>query len=114
MSTCECGCGEEAQGQFITGHDQRLRISLETEVGGVLPLRTLVRAARAYSDGDIANEAFTRTVRSLFAARIQAAGTDRAKTCRDEILECTREVLRQSGRQSFTIPEIIKCMQERV
>ena len=113
MATCECGCGDEAQGQFITGHDQRLRIALETEVGGVLPLRTIVRAARAYADGDITDQAFTQTVRGVFAGRPPGPPSDKAKTCRDEILECARQVLRQSKRHTFTIPEIIECMQNR-
>lgn len=41
--TCECGCGELTKGgNFLPGHDQRLRISLEKRAGGLLALRDLV------------------------------------------------------------------------
>jgi hypothetical protein len=69
MAKCECGCGEEAsRGQFLSGHDQRLRISLEGEVGGLLPLRTLVKAAQSYADGTITDQTFTQTVRAVFSS----------------------------------------------
>lgn len=68
MPACECGCGEDtSRGQFLPGHDQRLRTSLEAEVGGLLALRTLVRAARAYSDGRTNHQLFTQTVRSVLS-----------------------------------------------
>ena len=31
-------------------------------------------------------------------------------TCRDEIIECAKTVMRQSGLDQFTITEIISCM----
>lgn len=34
-------------------------------------------------------------------------------TCRDEILQCAKEVMQRSGLDYFTIPEIIKCMESR-
>ena len=115
MAKCECGCGDDAvSGQFLPGHDQRLRTTLESIVGGILPMRTLVRAAQSYFEGNSSDQAFTQTVRSVFAGvqtrKETGSGT---KTCRDEILECAEAVMRQSGLNHFTIPEIIKCMQTR-
>ena len=67
MVQCECGCGEEAkQGKFLSGHDQRLRISIERRVGGLLALRSLVEAADGFASGDVSAQAFKETVRSLF------------------------------------------------
>ena len=69
MAVCECGCGEEANlGQFSPGHDQRLRTSLELEVGGLLALRSLVQAAESYANGKMSGEAFTQHIRAIFAA----------------------------------------------
>ena len=34
-------------------------------------------------------------------------------SCRDEILQCAKEVMRLSGLDYFTIPEIIGCMAKR-
>ena len=115
MSKCECGCGDDTKGgQFLPGHDQRLRTSLETEVGGLLPLRALVRATRSYCDGRITDEAFTQTVRAVLSGTHEPESSERADmTCREEILECARGALRQSGLDSFTIPEIISCMKKR-
>jgi len=40
---CNCGCGETtAGGQFLPGHDQKLRIAIERKVGGLLELKALV------------------------------------------------------------------------
>jgi hypothetical protein len=114
MAYCECGCGGTVnQGLFLPGHDQRLRTALEGEVGGLLPLRTLVRAARAYSNGEINGQAFTQTVRALLSGAHGETTEGKRMTCRDEILECAREVMRQSGLDYFTIPEIIGCMAKR-
>ena len=74
MVQCECGCGGEVDsGQFVPGHDQRLRISLEQEVGGLLPLRALVRAAHSYCGGSDTEEKFTQIVRGIFAAARHAS-----------------------------------------
>jgi hypothetical protein len=68
MAKCECGCGGDVnQGLFLPGHDQRLRTVLESEVGGLLSLRTLVRRAQAYSIGEINEQAFMQTVRAVFS-----------------------------------------------
>lgn len=66
MALCECGCGVEAEGTFLSGHDQRLRTDLETRVGGLLALRALVRAMEAYATGDTPIEALGQAVRRAF------------------------------------------------
>jgi hypothetical protein len=53
MALCECGCGGETKGgKFLPGHDQKLRSKLEKDTGGLLPLRSLVEAARKYAEDD--------------------------------------------------------------
>src|SRR5215213_8687327 len=114
MVKCECGCGEDVgRGQFLSGHDQRLRTALEAEVGGLLPMRTLIRAAHSYFDGTINGPGFTQTVRAVFAGIHSPQSAAEGETCRDEILECARIVMRESGLDYFTIPEIIRCMAKR-
>lgn len=39
---CECGCGTPTYRRFKAGHDQKLRIALEKQVGGLLNLRAVV------------------------------------------------------------------------
>ncbi len=34
-------------------------------------------------------------------------------SCRDEILECARRIVRQTGRDEFSVPEVIECMKLR-
>ena len=69
MAQCECGCGgNTSSGQFLSGHDQKLRSLLEQQVGGLLPLRVLVEAAHSYCDGGDTQEKFTQIVRGIFAA----------------------------------------------
>lgn len=115
MPKCECGCGKDAnRGQFIPGHDQRLRTSLEGEVGGLLPLRALVKAAHSYFDGSTSDQTFTQTVRAVFSSTHLPQSTASGPTsCRDEILECAQTVMRESGLDHFTVPEIISCMAKR-
>jgi hypothetical protein len=68
MTSCECGCGQESAREFLPGHDQKLRSQLESRVGGLLQLRTLVDAAESYAHRESSGNAFTQRVRSLFAA----------------------------------------------
>ena len=43
---CGCGCGSETRGgDFLPGHDQRLRAILEEKVGGLLNLKRIVEKA---------------------------------------------------------------------
>ena len=49
MPLCECGCGGETKtGKFLPGHDQKLRSQIEDDLGGLLALRDLAKAARRY------------------------------------------------------------------
>lgn len=60
------------------------------------------------------DQTFTQTVRAVFSGTHLPQSTESGqKTCRDEILECAQAVMRQSGSDHFTIPEIISCMAER-
>ncbi len=71
---CECGeCGNEvaAQGQFIPGHDQKLRVILERKAGGLLPLRELVNAAEGYFEGTLTEETLTLKIRGIFAKKMR-------------------------------------------
>ena len=115
MAKCECGCGGNVnQGLFLPGHDQRLRTSLENDVGGLLALRTLVRSARAYCEGGINDQTFTQVVRGMLSGTQSFESTGGVKmTCRDEILQCAKEVMQRSGLVYFAIPEIINCMAKR-
>lgn len=116
MPSCECGCNEKiSKGQFSPGHDQKLRTSLEADVGGILPLRTIVKAAQAYFDGSIDDQSFTKIVRGVLSGSIpsQTTADKRRSNCRDEILECAGIVMSKSGLDYFSVPEIIECMAER-
>jgi hypothetical protein len=65
--SCECGCGESpTRGDFLPGHDQRLRSSLEKRVGGLLALRTLVESAEKFSDGRASSQEHLAVARGLF------------------------------------------------
>ena len=65
MAQCECGCGQETIGVFLPGHDQKLRVGLERQVGGLLALRELVDAATSYASGRTTEQVFTQEVRVL-------------------------------------------------
>jgi hypothetical protein len=73
MSTCECGCGQASARDFLPGHDQKLRTSLEAEVGGLLALRTLVSGAKAYAEGATTEVEFNRLVRQILSHQRQVA-----------------------------------------
>jgi hypothetical protein len=52
--SCQCGCGEEAaSGSFKPGHDQKLRIALESRAGGIEGLRRLVEAAESAKTSEL-------------------------------------------------------------
>ena len=59
MPICQCGCCEETvNGDFLQGHDQKLRAQLEKITGGLLPLRNLVESAQQYSTDEISLKQF--------------------------------------------------------
>lgn len=67
---CACGCGgEPAGGNFMPGHDQRLRADLERRIGGLIPLRMLVEAAEHFAEGTIQPSMFNNMVQDLFRMR---------------------------------------------
>ncbi len=69
-SVCECGCGEPVPaGGFRSGHDQKLRVSLESRVGGLRALRELIEAAETYAHGQSTTEELTVRLRALFGGR---------------------------------------------
>lgn len=67
MPKCECGCGKESTSEFLPGHDQKLRASLENRVGGLLSLRSIMDAAEAYAKGSISAQSLLQQVRAAFA-----------------------------------------------
>lgn len=67
---CACGCGgHPAGGNFLPGHDQRLRADLELRVGGPIPLRMLVEAAEYFAEGAIQPSMFNSMVKDVFRMR---------------------------------------------
>jgi len=65
--TCECGCGEPPTlGNFAPGHDQGLRISLESRIGGLSNLRVLIESAEAVASGAIGAQEHVATIRGVF------------------------------------------------
>lgn len=67
---CACGCGAKpAKGNFLLGHDQRLRVDLERRVGGLIHLRMLVEAAEYFVAGDLGGSQFNGMVRELLQSK---------------------------------------------
>lgn len=49
---CRCGCdGVTAKGDFLPGHDQKLRTELERRVGGLSALHSLIENAEGFAAG---------------------------------------------------------------
>jgi len=74
MNSCECGCGQESNREFLPGHDQKLRVALEARAGGLLSLRSLVSEAEAYATGASPEAQFLQQVRATFAKARRASG----------------------------------------
>ena len=67
INECACNCGgKPVKGQFLPGHDQRLRADIERRVGGLISLRMLVEAAEYFAAGDIGSSRFNSMVKDLF------------------------------------------------
>ena len=67
---CACGCGKKpARGDFLPGHDQKLRTDLERRVGGLIPLRMLVEAAEHFVEGKVGSYQFNGMVKELLRDR---------------------------------------------
>ncbi|MBA4149427.1 MAG: hypothetical protein H0X66_15045 [Verrucomicrobia bacterium] len=68
--SCRCGCGGDTKaGDFVPGHDQKLRARLEKEVGGILAMEDLVTTAKRYAIGDLPEAELGREVRRVFKTR---------------------------------------------
>jgi hypothetical protein len=63
---CHCGCDQPAKRNFLPGHDQKLRIRLEKQVGGLLQLEALLDLNRAFLVNSEAPELFKQEVGKLF------------------------------------------------
>lgn len=64
---CLCGCGGVPErGEFLPGHDQRLRIQIENSVGGLENLWCLVNGIQEYMKGDITEVELAQQVRNLW------------------------------------------------
>lgn len=62
---CDCGCGEaKPGGGFLPGHDQKLRVSLESRVGGLRALQSLVEVLESYARGSATAEELTSEARA--------------------------------------------------
>ncbi len=73
MALCECGCGGETKGgKFLPGHDQKLRSKLEEDTGGLLPLRSLVEAARKYAEDETSLNQFGDTTKSILKSKAKS------------------------------------------
>ena len=67
---CACGCREKpARGNFLPGHDQKLRADLERRVGGLIPLSMLVEAAEHFVEGSLGSYQFNGMVKGLLRNR---------------------------------------------
>ncbi len=64
---CLCGCGGVPErGEFLPGHDQRLRIQIEESVGGLINLWRLIDANQEYVIGEINESELAQRIRSLW------------------------------------------------
>ena len=71
MTTCRCGCGETPAGggDFLPGHDQKLRIQLEKRAGGLLGLADLVDLADRFVDGSLSMGDYAIRTRQIMGPR---------------------------------------------
>jgi hypothetical protein len=66
MPECVCGCGQETRGgDFLPGHDQKLRTALEQRVGGLSTMAKVVVSCEAAVEGRITADALVQTLRIL-------------------------------------------------
>lgn len=66
---CECGCGEQTERKFKSGHDQRLRARLEKDIGGLLNLRYLVETVNRHKGGKMSDAQLVGEIRRLYRER---------------------------------------------
>ena len=66
MAECGCGCGKETRGgDFLPGHDQRLRTALEQRVGGLLSMERVVVACEAAVEGRLKADVLVSQLRVI-------------------------------------------------
>ena len=66
MPECACGCGKPTGGgEFLPGHDQKVRTTAENTVGGVRNLHELAMAAYEHAKGRLPLEELGRLVRRI-------------------------------------------------
>lgn len=106
---CECGCGTAVQGRtFVPGHDQKLRIQLESRVGGPLKLRDVLERLEEHARGQIPVETLSDDVRAAFersghAGQLQAAYQALHPTRRGHVWQVGRRMSGAAGeRQSVS------------
>ena len=63
---CQCGCGDEAVGWFLPGHDQKLRAKLEQQVGGLLCLKEIVGLVMALREGKVSDQQLIQALRQIY------------------------------------------------
>jgi len=67
---CLCGCGETpSRGDFVPGHGERLRATIEETAGGLASLWRIVNAVEQYIEGEIAETELGRLLRKSWANR---------------------------------------------
>ncbi len=70
MNKCKCdNCNESTNGDFVPGHDQKLRAILEHKVGGLLSLKQLVLACEKYATGKSSEAEALLSIRLLFTRK---------------------------------------------
>jgi len=99
MPECQCGCGEQtAAGQFLPGHDQRLRSQLEQRVGGLLALRALVD--QAAKRNFLVDQSIVNSIGGAFQrANVYAEGLTETHPDRDTLRDALQGKLRSLGTQ---------------
>ena len=79
---CACGCGGLCKGQWLPGHDQRLRAAIEHEVGGLVELRRIIEE-RLHRSIDLRHEADSESYHRNVALPVHRAGFESNKHRRD-------------------------------
>ena len=74
---CACGCGGICKGQWLPGHDQRLRAAIEHEVGGLVELRRIIEE-RLHRSIELGHEAESISYRRTYPM-LQTAGFENHK-----------------------------------
>jgi hypothetical protein len=64
---CLCGCGQAPEGgDFVPGHDQRLRTRIEQMAGGLMNLQEIIDVLDRYVAGELIESELAQQVRKLW------------------------------------------------